>query len=370
MGEPATVRLAERGCPRGKRTNSVFEATYVASRVVRGGVKTRDMDDTDSKIVALLLANPRISIRELAKRLGISRQSAHHRMRILVETGVVKGTTAGISFLYLDAVSVAIFGRSDATLTEETFDRLGENGFTRRAAIAGGNYLYVVGELRDISELDAYVEFVKQAGTIPEPFVGIYSTDDELMRGFAVDGSGRRKDDYRQLSTIDLRIIASLREDARRPAAEIAKIVGVSAKTVRNHLERMTSDGSLDLHVLTDIPSGGNLLFALHVDLKHGTDKVEVGRRLLSKYGSLDAYMRSFSNIPGLLVVVFWSDSVPEIRNVFRATCEDEGVRAVMLNFCYFERIYETWRGKLLGMQERAPQKGRVRRPLSVRTTQ
>jgi Lrp/AsnC family leucine-responsive transcriptional regulator len=328
------------------------------------------MDDTDSRIVALLLANPRISIRELAKRLGISRQSAHHRLRILMENGVVKGTTAGVSFLYLDAVSVVIFGRSDATLTEETLDRLGESEFTRRAVIAGGNYLYVVGELRDISELDDYVEFVERAGEIPEPTVGIHSPDDELMRGIAVDGSGKRKDDYRQLSPLDLRIIASLRQDARRPAAEIAEIVGASTKTVKRHLEEMKSDGSLDLHVLTDIPSGGNMLFALHVSLKNGADRVEVGKRLLSTFGSLDAYIRAFSNLPSLLMVVFWSGSVPEIRDVFRSTCEDEGVRAVMLNFCYFERIYETWRGKLLEMQERDSRKGRARRPGSAGTTQ
>ncbi len=333
-------------------------------------MKTRDMDDTDRMMVALLLANPRMPIKELAKRLGISRQAAHHRLQTLVENGVIKGTTAGVSFLYLDAVSVTVFGRSNATLTEETLDRLGESEFTRRVAIAGGNYLYVVGELRDISELDDYVEFVERAGEIPEPTVGVYSRDDELMRGFAVDGSGRRKDDYRRLSPLDLRIIASLRQDARRPAAEIAEIVGASSKTVKRHLEEMTSDGSLDLHVLTDIPSGGNMLFALHVSLKNGADRVEVGRRLLSRYGSLDAYIRTFSNLPSLLVVVFWSGSVPEIRDVFRSTCEDEGVRAVMLNFCYFERIYETWRGGMLELRERAPDKGRDRRPGSVGTAQ
>jgi Lrp/AsnC family leucine-responsive transcriptional regulator len=325
--------------------------------------KLGGMDETDNKMVTLLLANPRIPIRELAKKLGISRQSTHHRLRILMETGVIKGTTAGVSFLYLDAVSVSVFGRSDTTLTEEILDRLGECEFTRRVAIAGGNYLYVVGELRDISELDDYVEYVERVGEMPEPIIGIYSTDDELMHGHAVDGSGKRKDDYRQLSPLDLRIIASLRQDARRPVAEIAEVVGVSAKTVKRHLEVMTADGSLDLHVLTDSPSGGEMLFALHVNLKHGADKVEVGRRLLSEYGLPDAYIRSFSNLPGFLIVVFWSDSVPEIRNVFRATCEDEGVQGVMLNFCYFERIYETWRGRLLEIQESSPEKRRIRSP-------
>ena len=192
---------------------------------------------------------------------------------------------------------------------------------------------------------------MKRTGKMPEPTVGIYSSDDELMHGFVVDGSGRRKEDYRQLSPLDLRIIASLKDDARRPVAEIARIVGVSVKTVRRRLEEMKTDGSLDLHALTDSPSGGDLLLTMHVKLKDMSDKAEAGKRLLSTYGSINAYMRTFSNLPGLLMVVFWSDSVPEIRRVFRATCEDESVMAVMLNFCYFERIYETWRGKLSDVQ-------------------
>jgi DNA-binding Lrp family transcriptional regulator len=309
------------------------------------------MDETDRKLLNLILANPRIHVQELAKEVGISRQAVYHRMRILKEIGVIKGTEAGVSFPYLDAISVGVFGRSNGTLTEKVFDRLGESEFTRRAAIAGGNFLYAVGELREISELDPYVEFVKRVAKMPEPTVGIYCLDEELMHNFTVDGGGRRKQSHRKLTPLDLRIIASLKADARRPIADISKEVGASTKTIKRHLDSMVSDGLLDLHVLTDAPSGGDLLFAMHLNLKAAADKVDVGRRLLSKYGSLDSYIRSFSNLPGFLMVVFWSDSVQEIRKVVRVTCEDESVLAVMLNFCYLERIYGTWRDKLLAKQ-------------------
>ena len=70
------------------------------------------MDDTDRKLLILIGVNPRIHYRELAKRLGISRQAVHHRMRVLTEIGVIKGVTAGISVSYLNAVPVSVFGRS------------------------------------------------------------------------------------------------------------------------------------------------------------------------------------------------------------------------------------------------------------------
>jgi len=312
------------------------------------------MDETDRKLLALLAAKPRIHFKELAKSLGISRQAIHHRIQVLKETGVIIGITAGISFAYLDAVPVLVFGRSSAASVEETLDRLGESEFTRRAVVAGGNYLYVVGELRTISELDGYVDFVRRAADMQESAVGIPCFDDSLSPSYSVDGVVERKQSYRELSPLDLRIIASLKDDARRPTADIADMVGASAKTVRRHLEGMISGGSLELHVLMDNTSSGPILSAVHVNLKAGADKREVGRRLLSKCPSHDAYVRAFSNLPGFLALVFWSDKMTEIRKVFREIGEDKDVLAVMLNFGYLERIYNTtWRDKLPAVQTR-----------------
>ena len=329
-------------------------------------MKLGEMDDTDKKLLFLLAANPRIHFKELAKGLGISRQAVHHRIQILKETGVILGITAGISFAYLDAVSVLIFGRSKTAPVEETLGRLGESEFTRRVVVAGGNYLYVVGELRTISELDGYVEFVKRAAEMQESTVGIPCLDDSLSPGYTVDGVVERKQSYRELSPLDLRIIASLKDDARRPIADIANMVGASGKTVRRHLEDMISGGSLELHVLMDNTSSGPILSAVHVNLKDDANKGEVGRRLLSKCPFHDAYVRSFSNLPGFLALVFWSDNMTEIRKVFREIGEDKDVLAVMLNFGYLERIYNTtWRDKLPAVQTRTSKRAGTRNPRS-----
>jgi DNA-binding Lrp family transcriptional regulator len=328
------------------------------------------MDDTDRKLLTLLEANPRMHFRELAKRLGISRQAVHRRMQVLTEVGVIKGAIAGISIAYLDAVPMAVSGRSKTASIEETLDRLGECEFTRRVVVAGGNYLYVVGFLRNISELDRYVEFVKRAAEMPEPTVGIFCLDDGLMPGYSVDGAGKRKQSYKELSLLDLKIIASLKDDARRPIAEIAEKVGVSAKTVRRHLENMISEGSLDMSVPMDSASGGDMFLIMHVNLRDGADKREYGRRLLSKNYFQDQYIRTHSNLPSLLIWVFWSDKITEIRKVLREIGEDEDVLSVMLNFAYLERIYTTWRDKLLPVQMRSSGKARKHNPQSRLRTQ
>jgi len=318
------------------------------------------MDDTDRKLLTLLEANPRTHFRELAKRVGISRQAVHRRMQVLTDIGVIKGAIAGISIAYLDAVPMAVSGISKTASIEETLDRLGESEFTRRVVVAGGNYLYVVGFLRNISELGSYVEFVRQAAKMPEPTVGIYCLDDGLMPGYSVDGSGKRKQSYKELSPLDLKIIASLKDDARRPIAEIADMVGVSARTVRRHLEGMISEGSLDMSVPMDSALGGDMFLIMHVNLRDGADKREVGRRLISKNYFQDQYIRTHSNLPSLLMWVFWSDKMTEIRKVLREIGEDEDVLSVMLNFAYLERVYTTWRDKLPGVRARPSRKART----------
>ncbi len=309
------------------------------------------MDDTDRELTLLMNTNPRIQVRELAKKLGISKQAVHHRIQVLTEKGVIRGMTAGISVSYLDAVPVGISGPSKTVSVEKALDRLGESEFTRRVVVAGGNYLYVVGFLRNVSDLDGYVEFVKRTGELVDPIVGIYCLDDGLMPGYTVDGGGEQKKAHKELSPLDLKIIASLKDNARRPVGEIAAMVGASAKTVRRHLDSMMADGSLDMNMPFDGLSGGDMFVIMHVILKDGADKRDVGRRLISRRYFRDQYIRTHSNVPNLLVWVFWSDNIAVIRRSLKETSEEEDVQSVMLNFAYLERIYPTWRDKLTDPQ-------------------
>ena len=312
------------------------------------------MDDTDRKLLILRGQNARIHLQELARRLGITRQAVYKRLQALERAGVFKGVFAGVSVRYLDAVPIAICGWSSTVSMDQTLDKLGESELTRRVLVAGGNYLYVIGFLRSLAELDEYAEFVRRTAEMPDPLVGIYNLDDGLM-AYSVDGSGRSKQTYRDLSPLDLRIIASLKDNARKSIADIAGTIGASTKTVRRHLEKMVAEGSVDFDTPLDMESAGDLLLVMHVNLKEGADKILVGKRLLSKHMFPDQYIRTHSNIPGLLMWVFWSDKMSSIREAVKETGSDKDVRSVMLNFTYIERLYPTWRDKLLETTEGIP---------------
>ena len=302
------------------------------------------MDDTDRELLLHLGANPRIPAQELARRLGISRQAVHHRMRVLAELGVYRGTTAAVSIEYLDAVPVVVFGAADAASLDEILVRLGESDLTRRVLVAAGHFVYAVGWLRELAELEGFAEFVKRAVGMRDPTVGIYSMDPRLMPAYTVDGIGRRTGIRRELSPLDLRIVAALADDARRPVADVAAELGVSSKTVRRHLDTMVSEGLVELWARIDQPSGGDGLYLVHVTLRDGADKLGTAFRLVSKYPFRDTYVRAFSNLPNLLVWVFWSGQLVSMREALAELAQEEDIVRVVPHFAIVERVYQTWR--------------------------
>jgi hypothetical protein len=104
------------------------------------------------------------------------------------------------------------------------------------------------------------------------------------------------------------------------------------------------------------------MFLIMHLNLREGADKGEVGRRLMSKHYFQDQYIRTFSNLPGLLVWVFWSDDMTKIRKALKETCRDEDVLSAMLNFAYLERMYTTWRDRLPAVSQRPHREPKIRR--------
>lgn len=84
------------------------------------------MDRTDKKILAELQSDGRLSVTELAERVGLSLSPCHRRLRALEEGGVIKGYRAqlapeavGLNFSALVFVTMRE-GNSEAVIAFET----------------------------------------------------------------------------------------------------------------------------------------------------------------------------------------------------------------------------------------------------------
>lgn len=303
------------------------------------------MDDIDRKLMLLVFEGPRMPVQEISGRLGISRQTANHRLQALADMGVFKVIRTAISIHYLGLVPVYIWGRTTGTSVEKILHRFEENEFTDAVIVLGGGNLLVVGAPRRESGIDDYVDFVKRAAEMPEPTLGMPCFGDG-MNPMPYD-KGKPKKSYTDVSPVDLRIIASLDGNARRPIAEIAEIVGVSARTVRRRLERLQLGGVLTYDSPWDNPSGEDLFTLLYIDLRDGANNSKVARRLLSKYPLRVTVVRLFSNLPHFLMGVLKSGSMKEVRRILKEISEDEDILAVSPNTIYLEREYWSWDQRL-----------------------
>ncbi len=223
------------------------------------------MDKTDVILCQLLLANSRLSYRELGEKLNLSVTAVHNRIQSLIQIGVIRKFTAKLSPVAKKGIHVLIFGSSKANSTRDLNPKLQKNGSIYWLAMGGGNILYVGAYLKDISELDRLVRFVKDAAQMPEPTVGITVSPVPPNMNFV-------KNPETALCELDYRIVRSMKDDSRKRTSEVAEELGVSAKTVQRRLNRMIKNFLISLSMDWYPDASNDIIGTFHVQLKPEAD--------------------------------------------------------------------------------------------------
>jgi Lrp/AsnC family leucine-responsive transcriptional regulator len=299
------------------------------------------MDEIDIFLILSLLGNSRTPYQVLAERLHLSVNAVHKRLQALNDEGVIQGFTAKPSLYALGAYDVLIYGQSKASPVSEAMKRLASNDSVFWVTVASGNYLYVGCYIRNISELEAIANFVREMGEISEPKVGITTW------GMTLPTPAEPFDD------LDWRIIYQLKDDSRKPLTEIAEAVNSSAKTVRRHLDDMVGNFYIDLGLAWYPDKGNDIMTIFHAKTRAGGKFDPQG--LTGRYLPNLLYAMSFSNLPGEHLLVTWTKSMKELKDL-GAKFEAEGVfESVSPNILYTGKIYPTWRDKMTVERGRPP---------------
>ena len=282
-----------------------------------------------------LMTNSRTPYHELAARLGLSINAVHKRIGAMAKLGIIRTFTAHPSLSYLGAIMVWIYGRSDAAHPSDLHLRLGKDDRTYWVANSGGGFVYVGGFLRDISELDEYVEFVRKVGEISNPNVGI------------VPSMGRhsQKD---SLKPLDYQILASMKRDSRKPATEIAAEVNASAKTVHRRLEWMQEKGLVDFTIDWYPDASNDIVSVCHIEAAQGFDRMKLLEMLRKGFAQNILVEMLFSNLPNQIALFMWTNSMKQMEDLRESVGGAEGVGSVMLNVLQIGYMFDTWRDAMV----------------------
>jgi DNA-binding Lrp family transcriptional regulator len=295
------------------------------------------MDKTDIILVMHLLNNSRMSNRELAEKLNLSVNAVHKRIQTLKEQGVIRKFTAKASLFALKSVvTIQIYGVSTASSFDDLPEKIRKNDSVYWLALAGGSYLYIGAYLRNLSELEPLVDFIKKEAKMPNPIVGIVGLPFPLPNVPA-----RPRDTI--LSTLDHRIIRALRNDSRKAISDVAEELGVSAKTIRRRLSNMVDHYLIELSLEWFPDASNDIITIFHLHLKPTIDKKSIPQTF-NKYVPNLLFYWSFSNLSNELMAVVWTNSMKELKEIQERFAKENMFESIIPNILYVGYIFETWR--------------------------
>ncbi|MCW3995959.1 MAG: winged helix-turn-helix transcriptional regulator [Candidatus Bathyarchaeota archaeon] len=296
------------------------------------------MDKTDVILCQLLLANSRLSYRELAEKLDLSVTAVHNRIQTLVDMGIIRKFTAGLSVVAQNVIHVLIYGTSKTSSINSLKPKLEKQGSIYWLAVGGGNVLYIGAYLRNIAELEALVRFVKETAEIAEPTVGLTAT-------FIPASMFNIKLDTK-LCPLDYKIIRSLKDDSRKPISDIAEEIGASAKTVRRRLAFMRKNLLIQFSIEWYPDESNDIISIFHIHFKNEANP-NTPNLILQKYYPNTIFYWSFSNIPNSYVFLVWTPTSKELREIRESFEQESTIQSVTPNVIYTGYIFHTWRDEI-----------------------
>ena len=291
------------------------------------------MDTTDMTLILMLLANSRISYAHLAEHLHLSVNAVHKRIQMLLETGVIKKFTAKISLGASNAIVVYVSGVSELPSLQDLPDKLRKQGSIYWLTIGGGKYLYIGAYLKTINDLPTLLEFVKTNAGVMEPTAGI----------MAVPPLASTTKPMEELTDLDLRIIRALKDDARKPVADVAEELKISAKTVRRRLDRMMKHNLIELSIEWYPDKSNDIFTLIDVHLKPDT-RLSVAPTIMQKYAPNILFFWVFANLPNTITFAVWTNNMNELQTIRERLEQEDGIASIVPNILYTGYLFETWR--------------------------
>jgi Lrp/AsnC family transcriptional regulator for asnA, asnC and gidA len=288
------------------------------------------MDETDIAISLMLLTNSRTPYRVLAGRLKLSVNAVHKRIQAMIEAGIIRGFTARPNLFIAGALNVYIFGFARAEPLRELPSKLSKNDSVYWVAQAGSGYIYVGAYVRGLNELSSVSDFIRKTADMPNPTVGIID--------FGANINYQPKD---ILDTLDWQIISALSKDSRKPIADVAQELNSSVKTIRRHLNTMIKRNLIELSIKWYPDASDDIISIFHTKPSNET-KVN-SAELHKKYGPSLLYHLIFSNLPDEHLLVAWTRTMKELKELKEKIENDPNFRSATMNILYTGDIFPTW---------------------------
>jgi Lrp/AsnC family transcriptional regulator, leucine-responsive regulatory protein len=213
------------------------------------------LDKKDRRILYELDKDARLSCARVGKRIGLSTEVVHYRLKRLLGQGIVTKFQTTVDYARMGLIHFKIcVGFDGISLKDEEsyYSRIQDMDNVVWIAKCGGEWDCMVScTVRSISELDSVKDAVLAAGSglIREKSISISDRIWSFPRNYLVgsddEGSPRAISGPIELDGIDLSLLRSLSKDARIPVIDLAKLCAISISQATYRLKRLKDSGTI-----------------------------------------------------------------------------------------------------------------------------
>lgn len=215
------------------------------------------LDLKDRKLLTLLAAYARLPHTQIAKKIGLSKDTIKYRIQRLTDAGIIQGSLAVIDTACLGFQNYHLILKLCATKKTERYafiKTLQVYPFTKSIIEASGKYDFeIVIAARNASELDSFVtKLLTDAGTLIQEYHVLILSKTLVSR--ALPKEFHTSPEKTHLPTInklhldetDIKILAMISKDARLPFYSIGNTLGLSGEVIHYRIKKMITQGIIN----------------------------------------------------------------------------------------------------------------------------
>ncbi|MHA2123630.1 MAG: winged helix-turn-helix transcriptional regulator, partial [Promethearchaeota archaeon] len=205
--------------------------------------------------------------------------------------------------------------------------------------------------LKNHNQLDPLVSFIRQNGEIDELEVGLVSFAPSPNAPLILNETQSSNLDTLEemsptaLPDLDYLIIDALKDNSRKPISDIADEVGTSTKTVRRHLESLIKNNLVEFTIdwYPDKAAVTISIIILKINPSTKVDKSKLVTELHQNFGQTIIFSWNLSNLPNLIPVCIWTQSMKELQNI-EAKLLSMNLDSVNVTVLINGMMFPTWR--------------------------
>jgi Lrp/AsnC family leucine-responsive transcriptional regulator len=232
---------------------------------------TKYLDEIDRKIVGALEKNAYLSSIELSKLLGICAPTIRRRVNRLIKNDIIRIQAVQINRART-SLTVSMLLKVESSAINRTADLLAGQPEVGFLVLSAGYYNIII--LSWFETMEAYSRFLN---TVLYPMKGILEMDTLICTeyrkyGFLKmhDAANPIKPAIKPVDEIDMKIIQALEKDAHQNSTKLAKILNISAPTVRRRINDLLDNNIIHIQAFPNLRMGKTIAAVIALKVESG----------------------------------------------------------------------------------------------------